>query len=350
MSEPIGVGVLGYGYAGRSFHAYLVGFEPRLKLKAVASRAPERRERAEQDYPGIRTYETLVQMLQDPAVQLVIVATPHHVHAEECIQSMDAGRHVVVDKVMCLTTAEADAMIAARDRNRVLLSVFHNRRWDGDYMTVRQALAEGLLGEPSFFEVGSWGYGKPRGWRSQPEEVGTLLHDWGAHFVDQALQLVPARVAAVRAQTQHVWPDVPLESFISADLQFDNGVLYRLEVNRCARLPKPHWYIVGERGSLVKEGFDPQEPAMVAGNIDAAREEPEHYARVKTEVNGIVAEMRLQTLRGSWKSFYRNIADVLVDGSELAVKPEEVRRVVAVLEAVAESARTGEVVRPSGGV
>jgi hypothetical protein len=89
---------------------------------------------------------------------------------------------------------------------------------------------------------------------------------------------------------------------------------------------------------------------MVAGNIDAAREEPEQYARVKTEVNGIVAEMRLQTLRGSWKSFYRNIADVLVDGSELAVKPEEVRRVVAVLEAVAESVRTGEVVRPNGGV
>src|SRR5438552_2133414 len=112
MSEPIGVGVLGYGYAGRSFHAYLMGFEPRLRLRAVASRALERRQRAEQDHPGVHTYETLEQMLEDPAVQLVIVATPHHVHAEECVRSMDAGRHVVVDKVMCLTVAEADAMIA----------------------------------------------------------------------------------------------------------------------------------------------------------------------------------------------------------------------------------------------
>jgi scyllo-inositol 2-dehydrogenase (NADP+) len=350
MSEPIGVGVLGYGYAGRSFHAYLLSFEPRLRLHAVASRAPERRERAEHDYPGIRTYETLEQMLEDPGVQLVIVATPHHVHAEQCIQSMDAGRHVVTDKVMCLTTAEADAMIAARDRNHVLLSVFHNRRWDGDYMTVRQALADGLLGQPFLFEVGSWGYGKPRGWRSQPEEVGTLLHDWGAHFVDQALQLVPSPVVAVRAQTQHVWPDVPIESTITADLRFADDVIYRLEVCRSARLGKPHWYIVGDQGALIKEGVDPQEAAMVAGSIDSAREDPANYARVKTEVNGIVAEMRLQTLRGSWKSYYQNIADALDDPQKLAVKPEEVRRVVAVLEAVTESVRTGEVVRPAGGI
>jgi scyllo-inositol 2-dehydrogenase (NADP+) len=191
MSEPIGAGILGYGYAGRSFHAYLLRFEPRLRLAAVASRSPERRARAGEDYPGVRTYETLEQMLEDPAVRLVIIATPHNVHAEQSIRCMDAGRHVVVDKVMCLTTDEADAMIAARDRHGVRLSVFHNRRWDGDYMTVRQVLGEGLLGQPWLFEVGSWGYGPTRGWRAQPEQVGTLLHDWGAHFVDQALQLVP---------------------------------------------------------------------------------------------------------------------------------------------------------------
>jgi scyllo-inositol 2-dehydrogenase (NADP+) len=350
MSEPMGAGVLGYGYAGRCFHAYLLRFEPRLRLQAIASRALERREQAEREYPGVRTYETLEQMLEDPAVRLVIVATPHHVHAKQCIRAMDAGRHVVVDKVMCLTTAEADAMIAARDRNRVLLSVFHNRRWDGDYLTVRQALAEGLLGRPTLFEVGSWGFGAPRGWRSQPEEVGTLLHDWGAHFVDQALQLVPERVVAIRAQTQQVWADVPIESYIGADLRFANDVIYRLEVCRNARLGKPHWYIVGDRGALTKEGVDPQEAAMVGGNIEAAREDPDNHARVKTEVNGILTEMRLQTLRGSWKSYYQNIADVLVDDGELAVKPEEIRRVVAVLEAVAEAVRSGEAVRPEGGI
>jgi scyllo-inositol 2-dehydrogenase (NADP+) len=350
MNEPIGVGVLGYGYAGRCFHAYLLRFEPRFRLTAVASRDDGRREQAERDYPGIKTYESLDQMLADHAVRLVIVATPHHVHAEQCIRSMNAGRHVVTDKVMCLTTAEADAMISARDRNRVLLSVFHNRRWDGDYMTVRQALSEGLLGQPSFFEVGNWGYGAPKGWRAQPAEVGTLLHDWGAHFVDQALQLVSARVVSVYSQIQHGWPGVPIESYIGAEVRFANDVIYRLEINRSARISKPRWYVIGERGTLVKEGLDPQEAAMVSGNIDAAREDPANYARVKTEVNGIIAEMRLQTVRGSWKSFYQNIADVLVVGAELAVKPKEIRRVVAVLEAVEQSARTGEVVRSEPGL
>jgi scyllo-inositol 2-dehydrogenase (NADP+) len=350
MPEPIGVGVLGYGYAGRRFHAYLVSLEPRLRLQAVASRDAGRREQATSDYPGVKSYETLDQMLQDPSVQVVIVATPHNVHAQQCIRIMDAGRHCVTDKVMCLTTAEADAMIAARDRNRVLFSVFHNRRWDGDYLTVRQALAEGLLGRPWLFEVGSWGFGTPRGWRAQPEEVGTLLHDWGAHFVDQALQLVPASVTSVYAQTQHVRADVPVESYIGAEVRFANDVIYRLEVSRAARMGKPHWYIVGDRGALVKEGVDPQEAAMVAEKIDTAREDPANYARVKTEVNGIVAEMRLQTVPGRWRSYYENIADALEDRSKLAVKAEEVRRVVAVLEAAAESARSSEVVRPAGGI
>src|SRR3954447_6073491 len=236
MSEPIGVGVLGYGYAGRSFHAYLLRFEPRLKLQAVASRAPERRERAEQDYPGVRTYETLEQMLEDSGVQLVIVATPHHVHAEECIRSMDAGRHVVVDKLMCLSTAEADRMIAARDRNRVLFSVFHNRRWDGDYLTLRSALASGLIGAPRSFEIGSWRYGAPRNWRGRKAEVGSILHDWGAHFIDQMFQLVPGRAVSVTPRAQSDWPELDVKSYIGADITFDSGVLYRVEVCNRARI------------------------------------------------------------------------------------------------------------------
>ena len=117
-----------------------------------------------------------------------------------------------------------------------------------------------------------------------------------------------------------------------------------------ARIPKPHWYIVGERGAILKEGVDPQEAAMLRGDIRAAQEDPVTYARVTTELAGTVAEMRLQTVRGEWTAYYRNIADVLCDGAELAVKPEEVRRVVAVLEAADESLRSGQTVRFAEGV
>ena len=350
MAEaPVRVGILGYGFAGRGFHAYLLTHEPRLQLSAVATRDPERRQRAERDY-GVRTYDTLDQLLNDDTIDLVIIATPHHVHAEQTIATLDAGKHCVVDKVMCLTTEEADAMIAARDRSGKLLSVFHNRRWDGDYLTVRQALHDGLLGAPRFFEIGIWRYGAPRSWRGQKEAVGTIMHDWGAHFVDQMFQLVPSKVAHLRARAQHDWPQVDVESYVGADITFANGVLYRIELSNRARLSKPHWYIVGEKGALVKEGVDPQEAAMLRGDIKSAQEDPALYARVATDLNGLISDLRLQTTRGDWTAYYRNIADVLLEGAELAVQPEEARRGVTLLAAIGKAATTNYTVNFRGGL
>jgi scyllo-inositol 2-dehydrogenase (NADP+) len=345
----INVGILGYGFAGRGFHAYLLTHEPRLNLAAVASRDAGRRQRAEADY-GVRTFETLDAMLADGGVDLVIIATPHDVHAAEAVAVMDAGKHCVCDKVMCLTGEEADAMLAARDRNGVLFSVFHNRRWDGDYLTVRQALEADLLGAPRFYEIGIWRYGAPRNWRSRKEAAGTIMHDWGAHFVDQMFQLVPGRALSVTARAQYGWPGLDIESYLGCDITFENGVFYRIELSNRARLGKPHWHIVGDRGSLLKEGVDPQEAAMLRGDIRAAQEDPATYARVATEVAGTTAEMRLQTLRGDWTAYYRNVADALLEGAELAVKPEEARRGVLLLEAVQESVRTGRTVAFEGGL
>lgn len=343
MSAPIRAGIVGYGFAGRGFHAYLLTHEPRIRLRAVASRDPVRRERAASDY-GCRTYTTLAELLADDEIDLVIIATPHHVHAEQAIAAMDAGKHCVCDKVMCLTSDEADAMLAARDRNGVLFSVFHNRRWDGDYLTIRRALADGLIGTPRLFEIGIWRYGAPRNWRSQKAAIGTIMHDWGAHFVDQMFQLVPGRVRTVTARAQYDWPHLDIESYLGCEAVFDTGVVCRIELCNRARIGKPHWYIVGEKGALRKEGVDPQEAAMLAGDIRAAREDPAHYAHVVTEIGGSIGEMRLQTLPGDWTQYYRNIADALLEGAELAVKPEEAARGVRFLEAVQQAAATGQAV------
>jgi scyllo-inositol 2-dehydrogenase (NADP+) len=347
-TAPIRVGILGYGFAGRGFHAYLLTHEPRLKLTAVASRDPARRARAESDY-GVQTFETLEWMLADGQVDLVVIDTPHDVHSDEAVAIMDAGKHCVCDKVMCLTAEEADRMIAARDRNGVLFSIFHNRRWDGDYLTLRQALAEGLLGAPRFFEIGIWRYGAPGSWRGRKSAVGTIMHDWGAHFVDQMFQIVEGRAVSVTARAQHDWPQVDVESYLGADVTFENGVLYRIELSNRARLGKPHWFVVGETGALTKEGVDPQEAAMLRGDILSAREDPVQYAKVSAQVAGTVAEMRLQTLRGDWTAYYRNIADVLCDGAELAVTAEQAKRGVVLLQGIEQSLAEGRtVVFPDG--
>lgn len=338
MAVTAKVGILGYGFAGRGFHAYLLTHEPRLKLTAVATRDAARRGQAENDY-GVRTFETLDELLSDGDVDLVIIATPHDVHAEQAVAVMDAGKHCVCDKVMCLTREEADRMIAARDRNGVLFSVFHNRRWDGDYLTISRALQSGLIGAPRFYEMGIWKYGAPRTWRGRKAAVGTIMHDWGAHFVDQMFQLVPGRAVSLTARAQYDWAHLDIESYVGADVTFDSGVLYRVELSNRARLGKPHWYVVGEHGALSKEGVDPQEAAMLAGNIRAAREDPESYARVSTAAAGTVAEMRLLTVPGDWTAYYRNIADVLEGKAELVVKAEEARRGVRLLQAIEDSIR-----------
>ena len=339
----IKVGIVGYGFAGRGFHAYLINRVPDLKLVAVASRAPERRAQAERDY-GVATFETLEELLERGQIDLVVIATPHDTHASLACQAMDAGKHVVVDKVMCLSGEEADAMIESSRKNGVVLSVFHNRRWDWDYLTVRKVLEEGLLGVPYLFETAVTRYRAPRGWRATAKASGGILYDWGAHLIDHALQLVPATVRSVTCDVQYRGWGAEIGSYVRLLMRFANDVLYSIELGNLVRQDKPRWLILGERGALVKTGLDPQEPAMLAGHIDAAVEDPANRARVRTEFDGLPAEMIVETVKSDWTNYYRNVADTLLGRAELAVKPEQVRRAIAVFDAAIRSARTGETV------
>jgi scyllo-inositol 2-dehydrogenase (NADP+) len=340
LKPPINVGVIGYGYSGRNFHSYLLVLEPRLKLYAVCVRNPERRSRAALEHK-VKTFSNVDDLLKDNNVGLVVVATPHNTHAELAVKALDAGKHVVVEKIMCMNVEEADAMIEAAERNKVMLTVFHNRRWDGDYLTVRKVLDEGLLGEPYLIEESIMWYAEkvdPHRWRSSKEQGGGYLYDWGAHLIDHALQIGKARVDRVYCYSTKRRKAMDIESYIKCLIHFANGLTYGVELGDMARIDRPRWFILGERGSLTKTGRDPQERAMNMGNIDAAVEDPKDYPLIRTVQNGVVTETRMQTIRGDWKQFYRNVADHLIEGKELAVKPEEARRVVAVAETALKSA------------
>ena len=243
----INTAVIGYGYAGRSFHTYLVGLAEGLNLYAIATRSPERRQAAAQAHPDVKLYETIDQVIADDEVDLVILATPHDTHAELGIQAMDAGKHLVTDKVMCMNAAEADAMIEASQRNSVMLSVFHNRRWDWDYLTVKKVIADGLLGTPYLFQVGIMRYGGPRGWRGVKNQSGGILFDWPAHFIDQALELVPTPVKTVFCDVHYGsrW-DIDIGNYANLLIKFENDVRYQIEVGNLAKVEKPRWYVLGD--------------------------------------------------------------------------------------------------------
>lgn len=344
MEKP-NVVVVGYGYAGRCFHAYLVGLAAGLHLYGIVT---SREQARSQIQSRLKTFAHFEEALADPAVDLVVLATPNDLHAPQAIRALEAGKHVVTDKPMCLGIAQADAMIAASRRSGKLLSVFQNRRWDGDFLTVRRVLEEGLLGRVFSIEMCWAQYGAPRTWRGQKQHGGGKFIDLGAHLIDQALQLVPAPVTRVYARfSSGFWP-TDVEDHALCTLSFANGVEAQLTTSSLARRPKPRWYVLGTQGALVKEGVDPQERAMVGGDIDAAREEPAHHPRLWVELAGRPAEVVLEPVPGRWRSFYENIAEALQTPEKLAVKPESVRRVMAVIEAAGLSAASGEAIRPEG--
>lgn len=339
----IQTGIVGYGMAGRLFHAYLVSQVEGLKLTAVASRAPERRVQAEQDW-SVYTRETLTELLLDDSLQLIVLATPHHTHASLAIEAMEAGKHVVVDKVMCMSAAEAEQMIAVSQKCGVMLSVFQNRRWDWGFLTVREAVRGGLIGEPFLIERAVHRFRASGGWRARKAESGGLLYDWGAHLIDQGLQLLNTRPLSVFCKGHKYGLAGDIEDHVTCTLYFENGLEYRMEVSNLSRITKPHWYILGTQGSLVKTGLDPQEESMKKGNINIAAEDLDNSVQVVTEQEGDVTEMTLQPVRGSWVDYYRNIEAVLCQGAELKVKPKEMLDLMNVLDAATESQRSGGIV------
>lgn len=345
--------VVGHGLAGRAFHCPLVRRQPGLSLHGVVARDSKVREEAVAQWGGIRGYGELGEALEDPDVQLVVIATPHDSHAELTIRALEAGRDCVVDKVMALTTEEADRMIAARDRSGRMLSVFHNRRWDWDFATVRQVIQSGQIGRPLLIESSVCRSAAPRTWRGSTAAAGTILHDWGAHLVDQAFQLGlgPCRRLAAWL-TPGPWEGVDSGGHGRIVLEFDE-VLFQVETSRICRIDRPRWWIVGDSGGFVKFGVDPQEDALRAGDIDAAKEPSAHEGILRREregSSGEVEETRVPTVHAHWDEFYRNIAEHLAGRAPLAVTAEQAREVVRLLEAAGRSSREHALVDGPWGV
>lgn len=342
LDHPPRTVVIGYGNAGRAFHSYLIGLDTGLVLHGIASRSPQVRQRAA-DERGCRVYDSLDRVLEDPEVDLVVLATPNNTHGDLAVQSLAAGKHVVTDKVMALSLRECDRMIAASRHHRRLLSVFQNRRWDGDFLTVRSLLEAGRLGtirriEMAWSKFGMWG-----GWRGTRAAGGGKLYDLGAHLADQLCQLMPGRITSVYARLQYDSPQHDVESDAVVMVCFEDGATAVLETSSICAVAKPRFYVAGSTGTYVKYGLDPQEDAMKRGTIDAAREDPACFGRFHDGQS----EITVPTEPGRWRNYYENIAAALTGQVPLAVTPESVRRGIVLLEAAFESGRTGTVVHTS---
>ncbi len=319
--------IIGYGGAFNMgiHHTKEMHATGRMKLVAVCDKDPKRTESAKADWEGIETFNEVEDLLKWGKFDLAIVILPHNLHAPIAIQCSKAGKHVIVEKPMCISVKEATDMIKAARSKKTMLSVYHNRRHDGDFLTLKNLLAKGTIGQVYDVEMGAMGYGKPgTWWRSDKKISGGAMYDWGAHYLDWLLNIIPAKITNVTGFIQQdlVWKDVTNEDDVHAVIRFDNNTCADIHFSSIARVGKPRWRLLGSAGAIVSES---DKSFSVYGNIDGE----------------IPAKATVNAAPGTHPEYYENIAAHILDGAELDVKPEEARRVIAILEACEKSAKSG---------
>jgi predicted dehydrogenase len=338
----IGVGIVGYGLAGRLFHSpYIAGVDG-LRVAAIATAQPDRQAQAAADHPAAAVVETVDALLERHDVELVVVATPNRSHVPVGIRALEAGRHVVVDKPIAMDVPEAETLIEAADRAGRILTVYQNRRWDGDFQTVQVLIEGGDLGAIDSLEARfeRWGDVGPA-WREQAEEAGGPHRDLGAHLVDQSLLLLgPARRVFAQMDRRRPGSRVDDSTFVAID--HVDGRRSRLWSSLIASRTGPRLRIRGLDGEYVKEDLDPQEVQLLAGmrpgDPGFGEEAPDRWGRIYARDG---SSRPVPTERGDYRGYYTRLRDAIRGEGERPVDPADSVRGLRVLEAAERSARSG---------
>ncbi|WP_433651916.1 Gfo/Idh/MocA family oxidoreductase [Micromonospora zamorensis] len=347
MAEALRVGLLGYGLAGRVFHAPLIAATPGLRLDAIVTRDPQRREQARQHFPGARLVDDADEFWRTPdALDLVVVATPNRLHVPMARAALAAGLPVVVDKPLAATAAEGRTLVDEATERGVPLTVFQNRRWDGDFLTARRLVEQGELGRVLRFESRFERFRptiKP-GWRelASPEEAGGALFDLGAHLVDQAVQLF-GRVDRVYAEVDRRRAGAAVDDDAFVALTHANGVHSHLWMGAVTAQLGPRLRVLGDRAGYTTYGLDVQEAALHDGGRPDqpgwGEVPPERYGKL-----GVDGDLRpVPTEPGAYQSFYAQVAGALRDGAPMPVDPRDSVTTVELIELAHRSAVEGAV-------
>jgi scyllo-inositol 2-dehydrogenase (NADP+) len=324
-NDIIRVGLVGYGLAGSVFHAPLIRACERMELTAVLT---------SRDAPN--RVDSLDELIERS--ELVVVASPNATHFPIAKQALQAGRHVVVDKPFAVTVEEADELIRiARDRNRIL-SAFHNRRWDSDFLTVTELLPR--LGDVMLFEA-NWDRFRPQikqGWREVPEPGGGVLNDLGPHLVDQALLLfgmpdaIEADILAQRDQAE-------VDDYFALTLHYGRARVC-LASSTLIAAPRPRFAVHGTNGSFVRHGLDPQE-AQLKGGMDPGHSQFGVDPRDGTFVSPDGSSEPLRTARGNYRGYYDGVAAAILDGAPVPVAANDARDGLALIDLARRASAEG---------
>ncbi|WP_333901058.1 oxidoreductase [Enterobacter wuhouensis] len=338
MSDSIRVGLIGYGYAGKTFHAPLIAGTPGMTLAAVSSSDAAK---VHADWPNVPVVSEPKHLFNDPNIDLIVIPTPNDTHFPLAKAALEAGKHVVVDKPFTVTLSQARELEALAKSLGRLLTVFHNRRWDSDFLTVKALLSEGTLGEIAYFESHFDRY-RPQvrnRWREQAGPGSGIWYDLAPHLLDQAVNLfgLPVSMTVDLAQLR---PGAQATDYFHAVLSYPQRRII-LHGTMLAAAESARYILHGTRGSYVKFGLDPQEDRLKNGER-LPQEDWGYDMRdgVVTRAEGeTLVEETLLTLPGNYPAYYAAIRDALNGSGENPVPASQAIQIMELIELGIESAK-----------
>lgn len=347
----IRTGVIGYGLSGRVFHAPFIEVVEGYTLSKISTANAERSTAAKERYPNTEVVADAESIINDPNIDLVIVTSPNTDHFKWAKEALLAGKHAVVEKPFTVDVAEAEELIEISKKQGKILTVYHNRRFTSDTKTVKKLLDSGILGDIVDYETHFDRYRtdpRPNGaWREQPLPGSGIFYDLGSHLIDQSLWFfgMPDAVTA-EINKQRPWAE--------ADDHFDVRLHYptftaTLKSGMICRIPGATYMLHGTNGSFVKYGLDVQEATIDAGAIpvgkDWGREPEEIWGSINADYKGVKIAGKIESELGDYKEYFINLRDAINGEAEIAVKPEEARNVMKIIELAFQSSKEGRTIK-----
>ena len=345
--NPIKTALLSYGMSGEIFHAPLLAVNPGFALTSIVQRSSEK---ARQRYPYVKIAKQVSDVINDDAIELIVINTPNESHYPYATQALEAGKHVIVEKPFTVTLREADDLIALAKKKNKVLTVFQNRRWDGDFMTVKKVVENKWVGKIAEFELHYdryRNYIEANTWKEEQGPGSGILYNLGSHMLDQVLALfgMPVEVDA-RVGIQR--PNGKVEDFYDIRMQYKDFHAI-VKSSYLVREATPRYILHGTDGSFIKYGIDPQEQSLKDGKVPGTSgwgtDAKELWGKLNTTIGGLHVEGHVETIAGDYTQFYKNVYESIRDGKPLAVKPEESRDGIKLIEACYESNRSRKAIK-----
>lgn len=300
-------------------------------------------------YPWVEIVRSAKELYDDPNIDLIVVTTPSTDHYAFVHDALSAGKHVVVEKPFTSTVEEADELIELANKKGLVLSVFHNRRWDGDFQTIREIVRKGLIGEVMECEIHWHGFNPKvsNNWRDKEGQGTGVLYDLGVHLLDQVVCLfgIPKTIFAdIQIQRE----DGLSHDYFDVTLGYDSKLKVSVKSSRFVQNHGPRYILHGDKGSFIKYGLDPQEQALIEGGTPATfhawgKEPKQLWGNIDTSIGDLRMTGTIETVPGAYQDYYQNVFDHINGLSDLEVKPEEARMNIRLIELALQSHKEGRI-------